>query len=170
VHQLVDKWKFDRNCQVIEDYRNLLWNWTRHKAMTSWRQRLITVYTRQPITLCTATADRYHRATCRCRSYVPSGILTVVHTHAHTHTHTQTHTPHTHTHTPHKHIGIALLFLDHGTRRWWVVSSTPRPVFTPGKDSVLILQEAGLVPGPVSTGAEILVPTGIRSLLGPSSL
>jgi len=32
--------------------------------------------------------------------------------------------------------GIALLFLDRGTRRGWVVSSTPRPHFTPGKDPV----------------------------------
>ena len=39
--------------------------------------------------------------------------------------------------------GIALLFLDRGTRRGWVVSSTPRPHFTPGKDPVPILQEAG---------------------------
>jgi len=38
--------------------------------------------------------------------------------------------------------GIALLFLDHGTRRGWVVSSTPRPHFTPRKDPVPILQEA----------------------------
>jgi len=30
--------------------------------------------------------------------------------------------------------GIALLFHDRGTRRGWVVSSTPRPHFTPGKD------------------------------------
>jgi len=29
--------------------------------------------------------------------------------------------------------GIALLFHDRGTRRGWVVSSTPRPHFTPGK-------------------------------------
>jgi len=38
--------------------------------------------------------------------------------------------------------GIALLFNDRGTRRGWVVSSTPRPHFTTGKDSVPILQEA----------------------------
>jgi len=44
--------------------------------------------------------------------------------------------------------GIALLFHDRGTRRWWVVSSTRRP-FTPGKDTVPILQEAGWAPGPV---------------------
>jgi len=29
--------------------------------------------------------------------------------------------------------GIALFFLDHGTRRRWGVSVTPRPLFTPGK-------------------------------------
>jgi len=45
--------------------------------------------------------------------------------------------------------GIALLFHDRGTRRGWVVSSTPRPHFTPGKDPVPILQEAGWAPGPV---------------------
>jgi len=33
-----------------------------------------------------------------------------------------------------------------------VVSSTPRPHFTPGKDPVPILQEAGWAPGPVWTG------------------
>jgi len=38
---------------------------------------------------------------------------------------------------------IALLFLDHGTRRGWVVSVTPRQLFTPGKDPVLIVQKAG---------------------------
>ena len=47
--------------------------------------------------------------------------------------------------------GIALLFRDRGTRRGWVVSSTPRPHFTPGKDPVPILQEAGWAPGPAST-------------------
>ena len=39
--------------------------------------------------------------------------------------------------------GIALLFLDHGTRRGLGVSVTPRPLFTPGKDPVPILQKAG---------------------------
>jgi len=43
--------------------------------------------------------------------------------------------------------GIALLFHGRGTRRRWVVSSTPRPHFTPGKDPVPILQEAGWAPG-----------------------
>ena len=35
--------------------------------------------------------------------------------------------------------GIALLFHDHGTRGGWVVSSTPRPHFTPMKEPVPIL-------------------------------
>ena len=50
--------------------------------------------------------------------------------------------------------GIALLFHDCGTRRGWVVSSTPRPHFTPGKDPVPILQEAGWAPGPIWTGGK----------------
>jgi hypothetical protein len=47
--------------------------------------------------------------------------------------------------------------------RWggWL---TPRPGrFTPGKDPVQIVQEAGWAPWPVWTGAKHLVPTGIRS-------
>ena len=59
--------------------------------------------------------------------------------------------------------GIALLFHDHGTRRGWGVSVTPRPLFTPGKDPVLIVQEAWWTPGPVWTAAENLTPNGIRS-------
>jgi len=47
--------------------------------------------------------------------------------------------------------GIALLFLDHGTRRG------------EGSDPVPIVQEAGWASGPVWTGAENLAPTGIRS-------
>jgi hypothetical protein len=35
-----------------------------------------------------------------------------------------------------------------------VVSSTPRPHFTPGKDPVPILQEVGWAPGPVWTGGK----------------
>ena len=50
--------------------------------------------------------------------------------------------------------GIALLFHDHGTRRGWVVSSTHRPYFTPGKDPLPILQEAGWALGPVWTGGK----------------
>ena len=58
--------------------------------------------------------------------------------------------------------GIALLFNDRGTRRGWVVSSTPRPHFTPGKDLVPILQEGGWPQGR-SGRSENLVPIGIRS-------
>ena len=47
--------------------------------------------------------------------------------------------------------GIALLYHDRGTRRGLVASSTPRPHFTPRKDPVPILQEAGWAPGPVWT-------------------
>jgi len=48
----------------------------------------------------------------------------------------------------------------HGEDGW----STPRHGrFTPGKDPVLIVQEAVWAPGPVWAGAENLVPTGIRS-------
>ena len=50
--------------------------------------------------------------------------------------------------------GIAVLFHDRGTRRGWVVSSTPRSHFIPGKDPVPILQEAGWAPGPVWTGGK----------------
>jgi len=49
---------------------------------------------------------------------------------------------------------IALLFHDRGTRRRWVVNSTPRPHFTPGKGPVPILQEAGWSPGPVWMGGK----------------
>ena len=46
----------------------------------------------------------------------------------------------------------------------WGGWSTPRPGrFTPGEDPVPIVQEAGWAPGPVCTGAENLVPPGIRS-------
>ena len=56
--------------------------------------------------------------------------------------------------------GIALLFLDHGTRSGWGVNVMPRPHFTPGKDPVPILQEAGWAPGLVWTDAEKLTPPG----------
>ena len=59
--------------------------------------------------------------------------------------------------------GIALLFLDHGNRRGWGISVAPRPLFTPGKDPVPIVQEAGWALGPVWSGAENLASTGIRS-------
>ena len=43
------------------------------------------------------------------------------------------------------------------------MSFTPRPLFTPGKDPVPIVQEAGWATGPVWTGAENLAPTETRS-------
>ena len=57
---------------------------------------------------------------------------------------------------------IALLFHDRGTRRGWVVSSTPWPHFTPGKDPVPIYRRL-VGPQGRSGWAENLVPTGIRS-------
>jgi len=46
--------------------------------------------------------------------------------------------------------------------------TTPRlGRFTPGKDPVPIVQEDGWAPGPVWTGAEKLVHTGIQSLDRP---
>jgi len=50
--------------------------------------------------------------------------------------------------------GIALLLYDRSTIMGWVVSSTPQPHFTPGKDPVPIVQEAGWGPGPVWTGGK----------------
>ena len=50
--------------------------------------------------------------------------------------------------------GIALLFHDRGTRRGWVVSSKPWLHFTPGKDPVPIVQEAGWAPGSVWTAGK----------------
>jgi hypothetical protein len=64
---------------------------------------------------------------------------------------------------PYGEQGIALLcFLDLSTRRDWEVSVTPRPLSTPGKHPVPIVQEAEWAPGPIWTGAEYLTPTGIR--------
>jgi hypothetical protein len=65
--------------------------------------------------------------------------------------------------------GIALLFHDHGTRKGWGVSVTPRPLFTRGKHPVPTVQEAGRAPGPIWTGAGSLAPTGIRSPDRPAS-
>jgi hypothetical protein len=49
--------------------------------------------------------------------------------------------------TPHRGSrDIALAFLDHGTRRGLGVSVMLRPLFTPGKDSVPIVQEAEELP------------------------
>ena len=57
---------------------------------------------------------------------------------------------------------IALLFLDHGTRRGEGSASRPGRSLPPGKDAVPIVQEAEWAPGPVWTGGENLAPTGIR--------
>ena len=59
--------------------------------------------------------------------------------------------------------GIAVPFYDHDAISGWGVSVTPRPLFTPRKDPVPIVQEAGWAPRPVWTGAKNLAPTGIRS-------
>ena len=68
--------------------------------------------------------------------------------------------------TPHRGSrGIALLSLDHGTRREWGASVTLRLLFTPGKDPIPIVQEAEWVPGPVWTGAENLAPPGFDPLI-----
>jgi hypothetical protein len=49
--------------------------------------------------------------------------------------------------------------------------STPRPgLFTPGKDPVPIVLEAGWDPRPVWTGAKNLAPTGIRSPDRPNNI
>jgi hypothetical protein len=56
----------------------------------------------------------------------------------------------------------ALLFYEHCTRR------EPMPLFTPGKDPVPNVQEAGWIPGPVWTGAENIV-LHRDSIPGPSS-
>ena len=50
--------------------------------------------------------------------------------------------------------GTALFFHDRGTRRGWVVSSTPWPHFTLGKVPVPILQEARCAPGSAWTGGK----------------
>ena len=51
-------------------------------------------------------------------------------------------------------VWVALLFHDGDTRRGWVVNSTSPSHFTPGKEPVPILQEAGWAPGPVWTGGK----------------
>ena len=64
--------------------------------------------------------------------------------------------------------GITLLFHDRGISRGRGVSVTPRPLFTPEKDPVPIVQKAGWASGPVWTGAENLAPHW-DSIPGPSS-
>ena len=57
--------------------------------------------------------------------------------------------------------GIALLFRDRGTRRGWVVSSTPRPLLPPGRTRYPFYRRLGGPQGR-SGRAENLVPTGMR--------
>jgi hypothetical protein len=59
--------------------------------------------------------------------------------------------------------GIALPIHDHGSRRGRGVNVTPPPLFTPRKDPVSIVQEAGCTSGPVWTCAKNFAPTGNRS-------
>ena len=49
--------------------------------------------------------------------------------------------------------------MTNSTRRRWGVSVTPRPLVTPGKDPVPIVQEAGWAPGPVWTNGENFAPS-----------
>ena len=58
--------------------------------------------------------------------------------------------------------GTAILFHDRGNRRGWVVRSTPRPQFRPGKTRYAFYRRLGGPQGR-SGRAENLVPTGIRS-------
>ena len=57
--------------------------------------------------------------------------------------------------------GIALLFLDHGTRRGWGFSVTPRPLFTFGKEPVpIVYTTLGGPPGRSGQVRKILPPPG----------
>jgi len=59
--------------------------------------------------------------------------------------------------------------MTNGTRSGRGVSVTHRPLFTPGKEPVSIVQKAGWAPWPVWTGADNLAPTGIRYPDRPAS-
>jgi len=59
--------------------------------------------------------------------------------------------------------GIAVPFLDHGTRRWVRGQRHAPAALYPRERPIPIVQEAGWAPRPVWTGAENLAPTGIRS-------
>ena len=48
-----------------------------------------------------------------------------------------------------------------------MLSVTPRPHFTPGKDPVPIVQEAGWAPGPVWTGGKSRENRVLRVIFGP---
>ena len=59
--------------------------------------------------------------------------------------------------------GIALLFLDHGTRRGWGVSITPWPLYTPRKTRYPLYRRLGGPQGWSGQVRKISPPTGIRS-------
>ena len=59
--------------------------------------------------------------------------------------------------------GIALPFHEHGTRRVWEVSVTPRPLFTPGKTRYPLYRRLGGPQGRSGQVRKISPPTGIRS-------
>jgi hypothetical protein len=65
--------------------------------------------------------------------------------------------------------GIALHSLGLSSRRGWVVSTTPRPLYPRGRPGP-ILQEAEWAPGPVCTCTKNLAPTRIRSLDRPARI
>ena len=52
----------------------------------------------------------------------------------------------------------------------WVVNATNRPLYPRETDTVSNVQETGCAPGPVWTGAENLVPTGIQTPVCPGHL
>ena len=56
--------------------------------------------------------------------------------------------------------GIALLFHDHGTRRGWGVSVTPRPLFTPGKTRYPLYRRLGGPQGRTGQVRKISPPSG----------
>jgi hypothetical protein len=59
-------------------------------------------------------------------------------------------------------------FFNLGARCGWVDSATSCPLHSREKGRILTVQEAGWAPGTVWTGAEKVVPTGIRSLDRPA--
>ena len=73
--------------------------------------------------------------------------------------------------------GITLLFLDHGTRKGWGVSVTPRPLFTPGKDRYPLYRKLVGPQGRYGQVRKISPPLGfqdrseqVRKLSPPSGL
>ena len=57
--------------------------------------------------------------------------------------------------------GIDLPFLDHGARRGWGVSVTPRPLFTPGKTRYPLYRRLGGPQGRSGQVRKILPPPGL---------